>query len=100
MCQDGVCRVREQKQLAAAKANETLTREATTNSKNFPLELVVREVETEESEFDPEFVRRFVPKLEWSALVGAAQAVSWSFSRSVLSSPSSCPRGCCEESRR
>lgn len=42
----------------------------TTN--NFPLKLQDVTVEMRETEFNPEFVRGFLPRLEWKALVHAA----------------------------
>ncbi|KAJ7242788.1 hypothetical protein B0H12DRAFT_844851 [Mycena haematopus] len=42
-------------------------------SNNFPLELKDVQVVLRESEFNPDFLRGFIPKLEWPALVGAAR---------------------------
>ncbi|GJE94128.1 Trm112p-domain-containing protein [Phanerochaete sordida] len=43
----------------------------TTN--NFPLRLQDAAVELRDAEFNAEFVRGFLPRLEWKALVGAAR---------------------------
>ncbi|KAJ8585210.1 Trm112p-domain-containing protein [Rhizopogon salebrosus TDB-379] len=45
----------------------------TTN--NFPLVFQDVQVELQESEFNPDFVRNMLPRLEWTALVNAAQQV-------------------------
>ncbi|KAJ7746640.1 hypothetical protein B0H16DRAFT_1889045 [Mycena metata] len=42
-------------------------------SNNFPLEFKDVQVVLRESEFNPDFLRGFIPKLEWPALVGAAR---------------------------
>ncbi|KAJ7183144.1 hypothetical protein C8R46DRAFT_1066065 [Mycena filopes] len=42
-------------------------------SNNFPLEFKDVQVILRESEFNPDFLRGFMPKLEWPALVGAAR---------------------------
>lgn len=44
-------------------------------SNNFPLEFKDVQVVLRESEFNPDFLRGFIPKLEWSALAGAAREV-------------------------
>jgi multifunctional methyltransferase subunit TRM112 len=46
----------------------------TTN--NFPLEFKDVEVQLQEAEFNPDFLRGFMPKLEWKALVETARQVS------------------------
>lgn len=43
---------------------------------NFPLLFQDASVEIREAEFNPDFVRGFLPKVEWTALVGAARQVS------------------------
>ncbi|KAJ6631008.1 hypothetical protein B0H10DRAFT_1773571 [Mycena sp. CBHHK59/15] len=43
----------------------------TTN--NFPLEFKDVQIVLRESEFNPVFLRGFMPKIEWSALIGAAR---------------------------
>ncbi|KAJ7594935.1 Trm112p-domain-containing protein [Mycena floridula] len=45
------------------------------NSNNFPLQLKDVEIETREAEFNPEFLKTFLPKLEWTALVEAARQI-------------------------
>jgi multifunctional methyltransferase subunit TRM112 len=45
------------------------------NANNFPLELKDVQVELREAEFNPDFLRGFMPKIEWQALVGAAKQV-------------------------
>ncbi|KAJ6468434.1 Trm112p-domain-containing protein [Mycena sanguinolenta] len=40
---------------------------------NFPLEFKDVQVVLRESEFNPDFLRGFIPKIEWTALVGAAR---------------------------
>ncbi|KAH8295776.1 hypothetical protein KR018_008755 [Drosophila ironensis] len=42
----------------------------------FPLKLTINKKEVVESEFNPTFVERLLPKLDWSAIYGAAQVVS------------------------
>ncbi|KAJ7722754.1 hypothetical protein DFH07DRAFT_759822 [Mycena maculata] len=42
-------------------------------SNNFPLEFKDVQVVLRESEFNPDFLRGFIPKIEWSALIGAAR---------------------------
>jgi multifunctional methyltransferase subunit TRM112 len=44
-------------------------------SNNFPLEFKDVQVVLRESEFNPDFLRGFIPKIEWTALVGAAREV-------------------------
>ena len=45
------------------------------NSNNFPLRFKNAKVEIHEMEFHEDFVRAFIPRLDWSALVGAAKQV-------------------------
>lgn len=45
----------------------------TTN--NFPLQLQDVTVEVREAEFNADFVRGFLPRIEWTALVNAAREV-------------------------
>jgi hypothetical protein len=45
------------------------------SSKNFPLIFQDAETEIREAEFNPDFLRGFMPKIEWNALVGAAKQV-------------------------
>ena len=42
-------------------------------SNNFPLQLKDVQVALREAEFNPEFIRGFMPKVEWNALVDAAR---------------------------
>jgi len=44
-------------------------------SNNFPLAFNDVQIELREAEFNPDFLRGFLPKIEWSALVGAAREV-------------------------
>ena len=44
-------------------------------SNNFPLQLKDVQVELREAEFNPDFLRGFIPRLEWGALVDAARQV-------------------------
>lgn len=44
-------------------------------SNNFPLKLKDVTIEMREAEFNPDFVRGFLPRLEWKALVNAAKEV-------------------------
>ena len=44
-------------------------------SNNFPLEFKDVQVEIREAEFNADFLRGFMPKIEWTALVGAARQV-------------------------
>ncbi|KAH7097634.1 Trm112p-domain-containing protein [Auriculariales sp. MPI-PUGE-AT-0066] len=43
------------------------------NANNFPLQLRDVQIATREAEFSDAFLRNFIPRLEWSALVGAAR---------------------------
>nr|XP_020446122.1 multifunctional methyltransferase subunit TRM112-like protein [Monopterus albus] len=43
--------------------------------KGYPLLIKATEVKVNEVEFNPEFVSRMIPKLEWCALVQAAEAL-------------------------
>ncbi|EGN97341.1 hypothetical protein SERLA73DRAFT_139508 [Serpula lacrymans var. lacrymans S7.3] len=45
----------------------------TTN--NFPLQFQDVQIELQEAEFNPDFVRNLLPRLEWGALVDAAKQV-------------------------
>ena len=42
---------------------------------NFPLKLVANSVETEESEYNKDFIVRFIAKIDWPALVQASSSV-------------------------
>jgi multifunctional methyltransferase subunit TRM112 len=44
-------------------------------SNNFPLELQDVQIELIEAELNPDFLRGFLPKVDWPALVGAARQV-------------------------
>lgn len=44
-------------------------------SNNFPLLLKDVQVEMREAEYNPDFLRGFMPKIEWTALVDAAKQV-------------------------
>ncbi|XP_029021456.1 multifunctional methyltransferase subunit TRM112-like protein [Betta splendens] len=44
-------------------------------TKGYPLLIKATEVKVNEVEFNPQFVSRMIPKLEWSALVQAADQV-------------------------
>ncbi|XP_034037172.1 multifunctional methyltransferase subunit TRM112-like protein [Thalassophryne amazonica] len=43
--------------------------------KGYPLLIKATEVKVNEVEFNPQFVSRMIPKLEWSALVQAAEGL-------------------------
>ncbi|TFK51244.1 Trm112p-domain-containing protein [Heliocybe sulcata] len=43
------------------------------NSNNFPLQFQDVQIGLREAEFNPDFLRGFLPKIEWNALVGAAR---------------------------
>lgn len=45
------------------------------NSNNFPLTFKDVQIEIREAEFNPDFLRGFLPKIEWNALVNAARQV-------------------------
>ena len=47
------------------------------NSNNFPLEFKNVQLEIREADFNPDFLRGFMPKLEWTALVNTAKEVSY-----------------------
>jgi multifunctional methyltransferase subunit TRM112 len=42
-------------------------------SNNFPLRLQDVQIELREADFNPDFLKRFMPKLEWTALVNTAK---------------------------
>jgi len=44
-------------------------------SNNFPLQLKDVQVALREAEFNPDFIRGFIPKIDWNALVDAARQV-------------------------
>lgn len=44
-------------------------------SNNFPLQLKDVAIEVREAEFNPDFLRGFLPRIEWKALVNAAREV-------------------------
>ena len=44
-------------------------------SNNFPLTFKNVQIELRDAEFNPDFLRGFLPKIEWDALVGAAREV-------------------------
>ena len=46
------------------------------NANNFPLQFKDVSLEIRESEFNSEFLKNFMPKLEWKALVDTARQVS------------------------
>ncbi|KAF7707421.1 multifunctional methyltransferase subunit TRM112-like protein [Silurus meridionalis] len=43
----------------------------------YPLLIKATEVKVNEVEFNPQFVSRMIPKLEWSALVSAAEGLGY-----------------------
>jgi multifunctional methyltransferase subunit TRM112 len=43
-------------------------------SNGFPLKIEVEKKEIQETDFNAEFIKNFIPKLEWGALVEAAKA--------------------------
>ena len=49
-------------------------------SNNFPLQFKDVQVELREAEFNPDFLRGFISRLEWGALVDAARQVRLSSS--------------------
>ena len=48
-------------------------------SNNFPLEFKDAKLELREAEHNPEFIRGFLPKIEWKALVDTARQVPTHF---------------------
>ena len=46
------------------------------NSNNYPLAIQEAEVDNIEADFNPEFVKRLMNKIDWTALVQTAYAVS------------------------
>eukprot|EP00128_Syssomonas_multiformis_P001688 Colp12_sorted_trinity150504_noHs@2287 len=42
---------------------------------NFPLKIEASEVAEQETEFNPEFIRRMLGRLEWKAFVSAAESL-------------------------
>ena len=51
------------------------------NTNNFPLKLQDVVVEVREAEFNADFLRGFLPRIEWTALVNAAKEVCKNFVR-------------------
>ncbi|XP_065119912.2 multifunctional methyltransferase subunit TRM112-like protein isoform X2 [Paramisgurnus dabryanus] len=47
-------------------------------TKGYPLIIKATEVKVNEVEFNPQFVTRMIPKLEWSALIQAAEGLGHS----------------------
>lgn len=45
------------------------------NTNNFPLQFKDVQIELREAEFNPDFLKGFMPKLEWKALVDVARQV-------------------------
>ncbi|KAL0948057.1 hypothetical protein HGRIS_010680 [Hohenbuehelia grisea] len=45
------------------------------NANNFPLQFKDVEIEIREAEFNPDFLRGFLPKIEWKALVDSARQI-------------------------
>lgn len=45
-------------------------------SNNFPLAFKDVQIELREAEMNPDFLRGFLPKIDWNALVGAAREVN------------------------
>lgn len=45
------------------------------NTNNFPLEFKDVQLEIRNAEFNPDFVKGFLPKIEWKALVDTARQV-------------------------
>jgi hypothetical protein len=45
------------------------------NTNNFPLAFKDAQLEIREAEFNPEFLKGFLPKIEWTALVNTAREV-------------------------
>jgi len=45
-------------------------------SNNFPLIFKDVMLEQREAEYNPDFLREFMPKLDWQALVGTAKSVA------------------------
>ncbi|KAF5900248.1 multifunctional methyltransferase subunit TRM112-like protein, partial [Clarias magur] len=45
--------------------------------KGYPLLIKATEVKVNEVEFNPQFVTRMIPKLEWSALIHAAEGLGY-----------------------
>jgi len=50
-------------------------------SNNFPLQLKDAQIALREADFNPDFIRGFMPKIEWNALVDAARQVPRSSSQ-------------------
>jgi len=44
-------------------------------TKGFPLGIEATKIEEKEAEFNPEFISRMVPKLDWEALVSTAKSI-------------------------
>lgn len=41
----------------------------------FPLKIIASDVKVQDVDFNPEFIRRMIPKLEWSAVCEAAESL-------------------------
>lgn len=50
------------------------------NANNFPLQFKDPKIEVRETELNPEFLKGFMPKIEWKALVDTARDVSVQYS--------------------
>lgn len=55
------------------------------NSNNFPLQLSDVEIEIQETDFNPKFLRNMLSKLEWNALVKTALEVFYLLFPNILS---------------
>ena len=48
------------------------------STNNFPLSLDQVQIEKMEADFNPDFIKRLIPKLEWEAFTTTAMSVSFS----------------------
>lgn len=53
-------------------------------SNNFPLQFQNAQIELREADFNTDFLKNFLPKLEWKALVDSAKDASRSFIEYLL----------------
>ena len=65
---------------------DTTDAEAIASPTNFPLKFRDAKVELREAKFNEEFLRGFLPRVEWTALVESARDVSRVFANDRLRS--------------
>jgi hypothetical protein len=46
------------------------------HTNNFPLKIVATSVQTQDAEFNPDFLKHMIPKLDWNGIISAAKDVT------------------------